>query len=75
MEFQVELGERRRNMLANHFAEIAVLGEHAVAVASLPLRHKYPFDRILIAQAVVEGIALLTSDAKIAQYAGPILHV
>lgn len=38
----------------------------------VPPIHKDPFDRILVAQAMVEGIALLTSDAIVAQYPGPI---
>jgi PIN domain nuclease of toxin-antitoxin system len=41
----------------------------------LPPIHKDPFDRILIAQAMVEGITLLTADAVIAQYPGPIRKV
>jgi PIN domain nuclease of toxin-antitoxin system len=54
------------------FEELAVLGEHAEAVSGLPSIHKDPFDRILIAQAKVEGITLLTSDRVVAQYPGPI---
>ncbi len=41
----------------------------------LPLLHKDPFDRILIAQAMVEGIMLLTADPLVAQYSGPIRRV
>jgi PIN domain nuclease of toxin-antitoxin system len=41
----------------------------------LPLIHKDPFDRILIAQAMVEGITLLTADPVIARYPGPIRKV
>jgi PIN domain nuclease of toxin-antitoxin system len=43
-----------------------------VAVGSLPPLHKDPFDRILVAQATVEGITLLTADTLVAQYPGPI---
>jgi PIN domain nuclease of toxin-antitoxin system len=39
---------------------------------SLPPIHKDPFDRILVAQAIVEGIVLLTADAVVAQYSGPV---
>ena len=42
---------------------------------SLPLIHKDPFDRMLIAQAQVEGLTLLTADATIARYSGMIEHV
>ena len=50
-------------------------GEHAAGVARLPSFHKDPFDRMLISQATCEGITLLTSDAKVARYDGPILRV
>ena len=42
---------------------------------SLPALHKDPFDRMLVAQATVEGIALLTADPWVAQYPGPIRRV
>jgi PIN domain nuclease of toxin-antitoxin system len=44
-------------------------------VDSMPAIHKDPFDRILIAQAMVEGITLLTADPVIAKYSGPIRKV
>ena len=47
-------------------------GAHAVVVDSLPPLHKDPFDRMLVAQAQVEGITLLTADADVARYPGPI---
>jgi PIN domain nuclease of toxin-antitoxin system len=72
LEFAVDPREIRRHMKANGYEELAVEGSHAVAVASLPPIHKDPFDRILIAQAMVEGITLLTDDAVVAQYPGPI---
>jgi len=71
-DFKVEPGAFRRELFDAGFRELSVFGEHAVAVPTLPLIHKDPFDRLLIAQATVEGITLLTSDRKIAQYPGPI---
>ena len=62
-------------LLRNGYTELAVLGKHAVAVGNLPLIHKDPFDRILIAQSMVEGITLLTSDATLARYPGSIRKV
>ena len=50
-----------------------MLSEHAVAIDSLPPIHKDPFARPLIAQAIVEGITLLTNDATVAQYQGSIM--
>jgi PIN domain nuclease of toxin-antitoxin system len=48
---------------------------HIAAVHSLPPIHNDPFDRILIAQATVEGLTLVTMDAEIAQYASKTLRV
>jgi PIN domain nuclease of toxin-antitoxin system len=41
---------------------------HALRVAELPLHHRDPFDRLLVAQAQMEGLPLMTADAKIAKY-------
>jgi len=67
--------EIRRQLLANGYEELTIQSKHAVEIDSLPPIHKNPFDRILIAQAVVEGIVLLTSEAVIAKYPGPIRKV
>jgi PIN domain nuclease of toxin-antitoxin system len=71
-DFEVDPANLRRKLLNNGIQELEIRSEHAVAVATLPLIHKDPFDRILIAQATVEGIILLTSDATVARYSGPI---
>lgn len=65
----------RRGLLDNGYEELPITSEHAAAVAGLPDLHRDPFDRILIAQALVEGIALVTSDSQIGAYPGPILSV
>jgi len=74
-EFQFDPRVLRGAMLEDGLEELAVLGNHAVEVDSLPPIHKDPFDRILIAQAMVEGITLLTADPVIAKYPGPIRKV
>jgi PIN domain nuclease of toxin-antitoxin system len=73
--FQYDPREIRRYLLRNGCGELTIQSRHAVEVDSLPPIHKDPFDRILIAQAMVEGITLLTADAVIAQYPGPIRKV
>ncbi|MGD0732346.1 MAG: type II toxin-antitoxin system VapC family toxin [Terracidiphilus sp.] len=73
--FHARPGAVWEGLLENGYAELAVLGKHAIAAGDLPLVHKDPFDRILIAQALVEGITLLTSDPVIARYPGPIRKV
>ena len=74
-DFQRDPRLLRRALLDNDYQELPVFGEHAVALESLPSIHKDPFDRILIAQAMVEGITLLSVDAEIAQYPGPVRRV
>lgn len=74
-DFQVDPRLLRRALLDNGYRELAVTGEHAVAVANLPPLHRDPFDRLLVAQSVVEGITLLTSDPQVAQYPAPVRKV
>jgi len=62
----------RSKLLEVGCAELPVTSTHAVAIRNLPPIHKDPFDRILVAQAQVEGITLLTADRTIARYPGPI---
>lgn len=61
------------NQLAG--APLLLRPEHVVGVYGLPAHHKDPFDRILISQATVEGLSLITSDAEIAKYASSKLKV
>ncbi len=74
-DFGFEPREIRSQMIENGYEELPVKGQHVVAVDFLPPIHKNPFDRLLIAQALVEGITLLTADATIAKYPGPIRKV
>lgn len=74
-DFQVDARVLRRGLLDNGYLELSITSEHAVFIDSLPPIHKDPFDRILVAQATVEGITLLTGDTLVAQYPGPIRAV
>ena len=74
-DFQVSPRLLRRGLLDNGYTELPISGEHAVAVEDLPPIHKDPFDRLLVAQATVEGIALLTVDSLVAQYGAPVRKV
>jgi PIN domain nuclease of toxin-antitoxin system len=72
---RVDAGWLRRNLPDNAYVELAVTGAHAAALASLPPIHRDPFDRMLVAQAAVGGLTLLTSDKTVAKYPGPIQRV
>ena len=74
-DFQVDPRLLRRGLLDNGYEELAVTGAHAVALDTLPPMLKDPFDRLLIAQALVEGITLVTSDAIVARYPGAVEKV
>lgn len=74
-DFQIDPRLLRRGLLDNAYRELPIAGEHAVAVDSLPPIHKDPFDRILVAQATIEGVTLLTGDPLVAQYPGPVRQV
>ena len=74
-DFRVDPRLLRRGLLDNGYRELPITSEHAVAVDGLPPIHKDPFDRLLVAQATVEGIALLTADPLVAHYPGPVRQV
>jgi len=71
-DFQVDPRLLRRGLLDNGYNELPIISDHVVAIEDLPPIHKDPFDRILVAQATVEGIVLLTIDPLVRRYPGPI---
>ncbi|MCF6123182.1 type II toxin-antitoxin system VapC family toxin [Mesorhizobium sp. M7A.T.Ca.TU.009.01.3.2] len=71
-DFQVDPRLLRRGLFDNGYHDLPITSEHALAIDGLPAIHKDPFDRILVAQATIEGITLLTMDDLVARYPGPI---
>ena len=71
-DFDLDAGVFRRALLESGYEEMAITGAHASGVTALPDLHRDPFDRILVAQAIVEGIELLTADQAVLAYPGPI---
>lgn len=67
-DFKVDLPVLRRNLLDYGFEEITINSAHTLAVEALPNIHKDPFDRMLVAQTIVEGITLMTADSAVAGY-------
>jgi PIN domain nuclease of toxin-antitoxin system len=57
------------------FLELPVRGAHAARVAKLPDHHNDPFDRLLVAQALVEPLRLITADAGLARYSDLVVVV
>jgi PIN domain nuclease of toxin-antitoxin system len=59
---------------AHRFTPLDITTEHALAVENLPQHHKDPFDRLLIAQAQMEKLTLVTRDPRIKQYAVQVIE-
>lgn len=74
-DFHADPRVLRRGLLDNGYIELPITGQHAANVDSLPPLHKDPFDRLLLAQALTEGITLLTTDAQLSRYKSPVKKV
>jgi PIN domain nuclease of toxin-antitoxin system len=72
-DFGVDATVFRRELLDNDYDEMPITSAHAAAISALPDLHRDPFDRMLIAQAALEGVTLLSADRAVLQYPGPIL--
>ncbi len=73
--FEVDPRVLLRNLKDIGYIELPLTSQHAMAVIGLPMVHRDPFDRILVAQSIVEGITLLTADETLTRYPGPIRKV
>jgi len=71
-DFTAEPVILRRALLDAGYTELPVTGMHAAAIMGFAALHKDPFDRLLLAQAATEGVLLLTADAALAAYGGPV---
>ena len=66
--FTVDPEKLRRGLLGFGFVELPITSEQVIAVSSLPHIHRDPFDRLLVAQAKLEGLTLMTADKTLAKY-------
>lgn len=64
-----------RGLISAGYKELPITTRHTLEVEALPLIHKDPFDRILLAQAICENYMFLTADDTIEKYRGPIIHI
>lgn len=74
-DFKVDPRHLRKMLVVHGYTELPVTAEHAIMIETLPLLHKDPFDRLLLAQARAEGMLLLTVDASVSQYKESVLAV
>jgi len=62
-------------LLENGYEQIPITAQHSLLTGTLPMLHKDPFDRIILAQSISEGISLLTADEIMAKYTAPVILV
>jgi len=74
-DFNLEPSLLRQALLDGGWQELPIEASHALAVSQLPPLHRDPFDRLLLAQAQVEGLLLLTADSQLSLYPGPIRYM
>jgi PIN domain nuclease of toxin-antitoxin system len=72
-DFRVDASRLRRALVENGYDELPIAAAHAIAVGSLPRLHEDPFARMLVAQAIHEGLTLVTADAGVARYPASIV--
>ena len=72
-DFVVDPPSLYKGLIDAGYKELSITGRHTLLISTLPLLHKDPFDRLLIAQSAAEGISLITADELIAQYPGSII--
>ena len=71
-DFRVDPDVLRRALIDNGYQELPISATHVLRVGTLEMRHKDPFDRLLIAQALAEGITLVTADVLLGRYEAPV---
>lgn len=72
-DFTVDARVLARALRENGYEELLITSSHAAAVADLPSIHQDPFDRLLVSQARIEGVPLLSADAAVVAYGAPVL--
>ncbi len=74
-DFNLEPSLLRQALLSGGWQELPIEASHALAVSQLPPLHRDPFDRLLLAQAQVDGLLLLTADSQLSLYPGPVRYM
>ncbi len=75
LEIDVDLHQLRKSLLRSGVRELTVTSDHAIVLATLPLVHRDPFDRLLIAQTIVQGVTLLTADRMLTRYKANVRYI
>ncbi len=72
-KLRVPPGDYLAELKRHRFTPLDITTEHALAVETLPPLHADPFDRILVAQALVEKLTLVTHDDRLKAYPAPVI--
>jgi PIN domain nuclease of toxin-antitoxin system len=71
--FTVDPHELRAALLTHGFRELPITADHVLVVRDLPLIHRDPFDRLLVAQAIFEDLTFVTADTALADHPGKVM--
>ena len=74
-DFAISPADLHEGLASHDYVELPILTPHALLSARLPALHKDPFDRMLVAQAMVENLTLITADATVAAYSPSFLKL
>lgn len=74
-DFKIDVADLRQGLVANGYTEVSIEAGHILRLPTLPNIHADPFDRLLVAQAMADGFALITHDKKVKAYGGPVWAV
>jgi PIN domain nuclease of toxin-antitoxin system len=74
-DFEFDAHTMRRDLLKGAFQEIDVVADHVLALRDLSRLHGDPFDRLLVAQAIAEGLTLVTADRQLSAYPARVMLV
>ncbi|MDE2445638.1 MAG: type II toxin-antitoxin system VapC family toxin [Alphaproteobacteria bacterium] len=74
-KFNYDVAQFRAGLLSTGYLELSVEGRHILALSAMPMIRSDPFDRLLNAQAISEGMRLLTADLALGQYGDHVVMV
>lgn len=74
-DFPYEPEQLRMGLLMNGYEELKMESRHVLALKNLPRTHTDPFDRLLVSQAITEGMFFLTADRKLSGYGARVILV
>ena len=74
-DFEVDPLSLYTGLIEYGYEQLAITAGHTLLIGNLPKLHNDPFDRVMIAQSISEGIPFLTSDEKLCKYPAHIIHI